>query len=28
MYASAAARDGGIASCKTNGPGASTSDLS
>lgn len=28
MYASAAARDGGIESCKTNGPGASTSDLS
>lgn len=28
MYASAAARDGGIESCKTNGPGATTSDLS
>lgn len=28
MYASAAARDSGIASCKTNGPGAATSDLS
>jgi uncharacterized protein YegP (UPF0339 family) len=28
MYASAAARDGGITSCKSNGPGASTSDLS
>lgn len=28
MYASAAARDNGIASCKTNGPGAATTDLS
>jgi uncharacterized protein YegP (UPF0339 family) len=28
MYASAAARDKGIESCKTNGPGAETSDLS
>lgn len=28
MYASASARDGGIESCKTNGPGASTTDLS
>ena len=28
MYASAAARDGGIESCKTNCPGASTIDLS
>jgi uncharacterized protein YegP (UPF0339 family) len=27
MYASAAARDHGIESCKTNAPGASTSDL-
>lgn len=26
--ASAAARDSGIESCKTNGPGAATSDLS
>ncbi len=28
MYASAGARDSGIESCKTNGPGAETSDLS
>ena len=28
MYASASARDSGIDSCKTNGPGAATSDLS
>ena len=28
MYASAAARDSGIASCKTDGPAAATSDLS
>ncbi len=28
MYASASARDSGIESCKTNGPGATTSDLS
>jgi uncharacterized protein YegP (UPF0339 family) len=28
MYASASARDNGIQSCKTNGPGAATSDLS
>ena len=28
MYASAAARDNGIASCKTKGPGAAISDLS
>ncbi|MBA3593028.1 MAG: YegP family protein [Polaromonas sp.] len=28
MYSSASARDNGIESCKTNGPGATTSDLS
>ena len=28
MYASAAARDSGIASCKSNGPAAATNDLS
>ncbi len=28
MYASAAARDTGIASCQANGPGAATTDLS
>jgi uncharacterized protein YegP (UPF0339 family) len=28
MYSSAAARDNGVESCKTNGPGASTSDVS
>ena len=28
MYASATARDNGIESCKANGPGATTSDLS
>ncbi len=27
MYASASARDGGIESCKTNAPGAATTDL-